>query len=103
MANPIPPITDDMGKNWRQPPSNLMDFDAVPGYVIMSQAEFKMLARYDTTMPSGVYPGKMWKRDEGGVDLLVWFGIVPDKPDVCSIEHRTIMLKELVDLITSGG
>jgi hypothetical protein len=103
MANPIPPITDPQGKSWQQPPADLMDFDTVPGHVIISHAAFKALARYDTTMPSGVYPGKMWKRDEGGVDLLVWFGIVPGKPDVCSIEHRIIMLKELVDLLTSGA
>lgn len=98
MTCPITPI-DSNYATWPQPNPAFWDFDTVADHVIMPLAAFKMLARYDTTMPSGVYNGKMWKRNEGGTDLLVWYGRAPGKPDMCSINFRTILLKETVDLL----
>lgn len=55
------------------------------------------LGRYSTSIPSGVYDGKMWKRRENDGEhwldtyLLCWYGPDPE-PDVCRIETRRILV-----------
>ena len=97
--NSIPPITDPLGKHWRQPDMSqvLIDDDSA----IMSKAVFDELAEYSTSMPSGVYPGKCWKREEyimdkGRVVLrtgkwwLCWYGLHED-PKFVSNNFRKIL------------
>jgi hypothetical protein len=99
MGNPIPEMTWEQKQAWKQPDANTFDFDFAPGHVVMTQAQRKQLARYDTTLPSGVYEGKMWICDWGnGTDRLVWFG-ESHLSNQCLINHRTILLKEALDLI----
>ena len=97
--NAIPPITDPMGKNWNQPPTSAILIDDINA--VMDQVTFNWLANYSATMPSGVYPGKMWKRHDGLHDprckpedrkwLLMWYGY-DDDPKQCSINHRRILI-----------
>lgn len=103
----IPPITDEMGKHWRQPnPQNFLIDDT---HVIMTQREFDQLAEYSTSYPSGVYHGKCWKSqqweevkvsDHGRTMVkriwtdrwqLRWYGPHED-PKLCSINHREIII-----------
>lgn len=97
---PIPPITDPMGKSWRQPdPENFVIDDT---HVIMSQRDFDQLAEYSTSNPSGVYPGKCWKAErlefEGrgfrrtGQWFLRWFGESEIGPGYCSNHQREIII-----------
>ncbi len=93
--NTIPPMTNPLGGHWDQPSTaNILIDDT---HAMMSSLDFDKLAEYNTTFPSGVYDGKMWKRinlADNGVDKvswLCWFG-PSDKPDQCSINSREILI-----------
>ncbi|MDR5839368.1 hypothetical protein [Caballeronia sp. LZ034LL] len=92
MSNVIPPITDSQGSCWIQPASDqilVSDTDAV-----MSQITFECLPEYSTSIPSGVYPGKMWRAETEDGWYLRWFGIVEGNPDVCSNNQRKIQIMD---------
>ncbi len=99
--NTIPPITDPLGKHWIQPSLDKILIDDT--YALMARATFDSLAEYSATIPSGVYPGKMWKRHDGLFDpqckpedrmwFLMWFGECED-PGMCSNNFRAILILE---------
>jgi hypothetical protein len=101
MNNVIPPITDPLGKHWTQPSTESMVIDDT--HAIMPDSVFKALCEYSGSLPSGVYPGKMWKRNDGVFDLrckpedrkwlLVWYGITTDLTK-CSVNHREILFAD---------
>lgn len=78
----IPAMTDPLGKYWRQPSRDAIVIEG--GNAWMSEATFQQLSEYSTTHPTGVYPGKMWRRHDGIFDkkcpperrrwLLCWYG-----------------------------
>lgn len=98
--NVIPPITEPMGKNWRQPDPAGFIIDAT--HVIMSQADFDNLLEYSGSQPTGVYPGKMWKshvgvysprvKEEDCYWVLRWFGYSEKGEQFCSNNHRKIII-----------
>ena len=87
-----------MGQYWRQPPRELIEVDDT--HALMTHATFKSLPEYSGTIPSGVYPGKMWRRHDGIFDrnakrrpwLLCWFG--EDSGGKCPIIFREILLAD---------
>lgn len=99
--NVIPPITDPLGKSWKQPdPASMMIDDT---HALMSKRAFWELLNYSTSRPSGVYPGKMWRAHvpiNPGVEglngpykwVLRWYGIVPGNDKVCSNNQRDILV-----------
>jgi hypothetical protein len=101
-THPIPPITDPLGQNWVQPERSRIHIDE--RYARMDRATFDRLPEYSATRPTGVYPGKMWKRHDGAFDhkflreggkpvwLLCWYG-ESDKPGYCSNHHREILIE----------
>lgn len=89
----IPDITDRLGKFWRQPDRSRVLVDSV--HALMTTATFDALHEYSSSMPSGVYPGKMWKAiADDGQAFLCWYGIVDGRDDVCSNNHRKILIVE---------
>lgn len=92
---PIPPITDPMGKYWEQPDRREILIDDT--HAVMTQRTFDKLAAYSASVPTGVYEGKMWKSnpasDRGGKPewYLIWFGKHPD-PDKVSNNYRRILV-----------
>lgn len=98
MINTIPPITDPLGRHWQQPDTTAILIDDT--HAVMDSATFKRLAEYSATRPTGVYPGKMWRRHDGLFDphckpedrrwLLMWFGECDD-PTKCSCNWRIIL------------
>jgi hypothetical protein len=95
----IPPMTDPLGRHWKQPDrSSILVDDA---HAVMDRHALETLAEYSSSRPSGVYPGKMWKRLDGIFDSrckpedcewrLCWYGECEDKR-VCSINCRTILV-----------
>ena len=87
----IPPMDDPLGRYWEQP----RDIRLAPmddRHVLLTAQQRASLLEYSTTMPSGVYPGKCWRRQERDRDLLVWYGITDGRPDLCSIEFREILV-----------
>jgi hypothetical protein len=101
-------MTDLNGKYWIQPlREHILTDDK---HAVMST--FADLPEYSSTKPSGVYPGKMWRRHDGIHDmnrraayirgeitlpwLLCWYGPdeVRDNRVVCSINFREILLTD---------
>lgn len=87
----IPPITNPLGKHWRQP--DLTKLDVKGTYALLTQSEFDALAEYSTSTPTGVYPGKAWKsQGYDGKWWLRWFGESSKGPDFCSNNSRPIVV-----------
>jgi hypothetical protein len=62
----IPPITDPLGASWKQPKRENILIDGT--HAVMSVGDFNSLLEYSSSIPSGVYPGKMWRRNDGLLD-----------------------------------
>lgn len=105
--NEIPPITDPLGKHWHQPKRDGIAIDAE--VAVMTRADFDLLAEYSCSTPTGVYPGKMWKRHQPyerpeschplpgravcGHWWLCWFGYATDgDPKYCSNHYRKLLV-----------
>ena len=100
MPNPIP--INQQAQSWSDLSYRAWDFDTVPGHVILPKKDFTALARYDSTLPTGVFPGKIWVCDwRDGTDHLCWWDTHPTMPNTCVLKHLPIMLLEAVQLI--GG
>jgi hypothetical protein len=101
-AHIIPAMTHELGSAWKQPSRFNIEVD--DRYALMSQRDFDALAEYSASRPSGVYPGKMWRRHDGQFDMefrrtggrpvwmLCWYGEVEGRPDLCSNHHREIII-----------
>jgi len=101
MNNEIPKMTHPLGKHWDQPSSERIVLDDT--HALMERSTFEELGEYSSSIPTGVYEGKMWKRHDGIFDqrfikqggspvwLLVWFGPSSD-PNKCSINSREILI-----------
>jgi hypothetical protein len=85
----IPQITDPLGRYWSQPDSATLEMDET--HVLMETAIFNRIAEYSTTLPTAVYPGKMWRAHFGDDWYLCWYAKSAD-PDFCDIHRRLILL-----------
>ena len=89
----IPAMTHELGKHWSQPASEAVLVDDT--HAVMDTTAFDQLADYSETLPSGVYPGKMWRAKSHGRWMLRWYGVVDGNPDVCSNNQVEILRCEL--------
>lgn len=85
----IPPMTHAYGKYWDQPA--LKNIEISNSHAQMSNTDFKKLADYSLTDPTGVYEGKMWKSEQNGKWYLKWWG-KSENPDKCSFHYREIIV-----------
>ena len=90
----IPPITDPLGQYWDQPP--LIDVAVYNDIAIIEKHTLDQLAEYSTTIPTGAYEGKMWKRrvcefKNGSKWLLCWYG-PSNNPKKVSINTRPLRI-----------
>lgn len=101
---PIPKITDKLGDTWVQPSHSEIKFSS-DGYAVITQDGVDQLVEYSTSIPSGVYAGKMWKRKDRFSDdeYLCWFQNSPSEPYCCEVKYRKILLQEVFDLINPSG
>lgn len=102
-THPIPPVAVDRG-GWGQPDREQIKVDEKTA--TMSVSTFNELAEYSCTMPTGVDPGKMWKRHDGAHDeefiagggtptwYLCWYGLSEKGPEFCSNNYRKIVLTD---------
>lgn len=93
--HPIPPITDPMGQYWDQP--SRFDIEIDETHALMSQATFDALHNYAHSVPTGCYPGKMWKwwrPGEHPTAYLKWYGATyfKDGTEYCSGHTRKILI-----------
>jgi hypothetical protein len=100
MMNAIPPMTHPLSRHWDQPPTGDILLDDT--HALMSQAAFDALHTYSTSLPTGVYDGKMWKRERidwqpgyvarsTGDWWLCWYAPA-NNPDCCAVEMRRILI-----------
>lgn len=87
---------------WRQPAPEFILIDDT--HALMARVTFEELPEYSATIPTGVYPGKMWRRHDGELEhaqgrrkeppiwLLCWYSRIPDKPDLCASNYRRVLL-----------
>ena len=85
----IPAMTHELGKDWSQPARDAVLVDDT--HAVMDTVAFDQLAEYSSTLPSGVYPCKMWKALSQGRWMLRWYGLVEGKPDLCSNNQVEIL------------
>ena len=81
----IPPITDPLGKNWKQP--NRRHIEITNIHAFMSEQTFNELKEYSISIPTGRYEGKMWKGLANGEWYLVWFDTDEDPNMLLSLIH----------------
>lgn len=100
MKQVVPEITDPLGKHWGQPGLEEISFSMINAF--MSEESFKKLANYQTSFPTGVYPGKMWKRKAwiGVTSKEVWLLLYYDNgpknekgETMCSIKYFYIQIQ----------
>ncbi len=88
--NIIPLMIDPLSSAWNQPDHK--DFLIDDESVIMTQKDLGKLHNYSHSKPSGVYAGKMWKRETSeGKWILCWYGY-HQEPNLCSNNERWILL-----------
>lgn len=88
--NAIPEITNELGKHWQQPRIDEILLDDT--HALMGKSAFDNLLEYSTSIPSGVYVGKMWKgRYKEGGWYLAWFSKCED-PKFVNNNYREILL-----------
>lgn len=91
VQNIIPEMVHELGKCWNQPNPKEFTFRE-DGAVEMTQKQFKDLGEYSTSLPAGVYEGKMWKKlSTDGIWLLHWYSY-HSTPGMCSINYRPIIV-----------
>lgn len=99
--NVIPEITDPHGSSWRQPDRAEILIDDT--HALMSEESFNKLAEYSMSQPSGVYPGKMWRRNQNVFKpnapkrwVLCWYGAEFEDggEKYVSNNYRKILLSE---------
>lgn len=81
----IPPMTHPLSRGWSQPPTAEILLDVT--HALMERRTFERLLHYESSIPSGVYAGKMWRWH----DRLRWFEDVPGR-DECLIMSRRILV-----------
>jgi hypothetical protein len=86
---------------WSQPDRTHVLIDDT--HALMTKTTFEKLCEYSTSVPTGVYPGKMWRRHDGAHALMdganrvtpewlfCWYGRTED-PTKCSIHFRKVIL-----------
>lgn len=88
----IPPMTDPLSRYWRQP-KDIRDAEMDKEHVLLTADQFAGLHEYSTSVPTGAYEGKCWKRQQTNGWLLCWYGESPDdRPDLVTIHFRGILI-----------
>lgn len=103
-ADVVPAIEHPLGRHWDQPDPKRIVFDR-HGRALMSRRDFEALHNYSTTLPSGVYEGKMWRRQAMTKGeywnrvpatperwFVCWYDATPGDPATCTVHSREIDL-----------
>ena len=85
----IPEMSHPLGQHWRQPKREDLLVDDMNA--IMGESDLESLAEYSQSIPTGVYPGKMWKANYGRDLLLRWYGPI-EADGMCTIFSRIILV-----------
>lgn len=89
--NTIPAMSHPLSIHWEQPDiKNVLTDD---NFALMTEEDFNKLLEYSTSIPSGVYEGKMWKRGMlGGGWMLGWYGFEDADGKSVSTNFRELLI-----------
>lgn len=87
----IPNMTHPLSRAWDQPSREKILVD--DNSAVMENATFEQLKNYSTSIPSGVYEGKMWRRLIGIDWYLCWY-YPGDRPSTCAVDKRKIIISD---------
>lgn len=73
-------MTDPMGKHWGQPKNMHLRVRLYETHAVVDEVDFFSLPNYASSIPSGVYPGKVWRQ---GRKFLCWYG--PERNKKCRV------------------
>ncbi len=90
-SNQIQVMTDPLSVYWDQPMACSILVDDT--HVLMWESDFEKLKNYSTTVPTGAYEGKMWKRNQplGGEKWYLWWYTISDKQGYLDVKWREII------------
>lgn len=92
MTHPIPEMTDPLGRHWKQPRRDQIEIDC--NHALMPRSAFDQLLEYSTTIPTGTYPGKMWKANSSsGVWVLRWYGDLIDENTIARGQREILIVE----------
>lgn len=95
MDKVIPTMPHNYIGLWQQPRYEELYFPDDES-VIVSRNVFNKLMEYSTTMPTGVYPGKMWRAEINGVHYLRWYGLHATEPErLCTNNQRLLLIDDI--------
>lgn len=86
--NLIPEVIDDLGKYWNQPDRE--DIEIQDNKAIMPQDTYDQLYNYETTNPTSLYAGKMWRRGN-----ILCFCVDFNKPEYVIIVKKEIIIQDI--------
>lgn len=75
----LPRMTDPLGRLWQQPAGLRDRVRVFETHATIPEADWRALPRYETSLPSGVYPGKVWRRGK----FICWYG--PERAGRCRV------------------
>jgi hypothetical protein len=85
----IPDMIDPLGKCWDQPERSELTMQS--DRVLMTEQTLNKLKEYSSSIPSGKYIGKMWKRKNNEDWMLCWYG-ENENPELLSINKLKIKI-----------
>lgn len=104
MNNTIPRMCSKLGRYWAQPSCDRILVDDT--HAVMDRQTWAELCEYNTSLPTGAYEGKMWKRlelpeepeEEAAVilgsdptRLICWYG-PSEEVGYVSVNYRRVLL-----------
>lgn len=66
----LPRMTNPLGKHWRQPAGLRDRVQVFETHATIPESDWRALPRYESTLPSGTYTGKVWRCGP----WLCWYG-----------------------------
>lgn len=82
----LPRMTDRLGACWPQPAGLRDRVRVFETHATIAEADWLALPHYRNTYPSGVYPGKAWRRGK----FLCWYG--HDRNGMCKVVHHRALV-----------
>ena len=84
------PERENPTTGWSQPLTEEIAIDAT--HAVMTKKTFDQLKDYSYSVPTGVWVGKLWKRQGDDTTWwLCWFNL-SEKPGICRCRSREILI-----------
>lgn len=83
----IPLMTNPLGRHWGQPAGLRDRIGLFFNHATILERDWLALSNYESSVPSGVYPGKVWRRGS----RLCWYG--PERGGRCHIGYLRALVQ----------